>query len=275
MIKGTRKVHFTDNSPSSDASSPSSSGPYTPPVYNPPLVYVYQPSPLYALSPIPPVSLEMHGILVAPTFDFNVSVDPAMNPVVYGHSFVNMVRNESATLPPVPSLSLVSPLLPWEISISSSVLPFVTVSDVLGGFYRALRLRVSKEEYQRESLEKQNAISLAYRQRHSRAPDARSREREKQAGVRRVDFLMGSHLLKGICKTKRPNVWNVMFKPWSFRCSPAGVLFNNLISYIYNKLPYVNRSFVSTTSLVVYKESLPMCYISRLLPFTSLSTPGR
>jgi len=131
MIKGTRKVHFTDNSPSSDASSPSSSGPYTPPVYNPPLVYVYQSSPLYALSPIPPVSLEMHGILVAPTFDFNVSVDPAMNPVVYGHSFVNMVRNESATLPPVPSLSLVSPsylgrsqyhLLSFPLSLSATSL---------------------------------------------------------------------------------------------------------------------------------------------------------
>ena len=214
MTRDTRKVvRFANDSSSSDASSPSSSGPYTPPAYNPPLVYVYQPSPLYALSPIPPVSLEMHGILVAPTFDFNVSVDPAMNPVVYGHSLVSMVRNQPATLPAVASLSLVSPLLPWEIPITSSAFPFVTVSDVLGGFFRALRLLVSREEYQRESLERQNKISLAYHQRVSRALDEKSREREKQGGVRRVDFLMGSHLLKCFCKTKRSNVWNVMFKP--------------------------------------------------------------
>jgi len=157
--------------------------------------------------------VEIHGILITPTFDFDVSVDPAMNPIVYGNSFVAMVRNEPATLPPVSSLALVSRLLPWETVISSSVFPFVTVSDVLGGFYRALRLRASKEEYQRESHEKQKAISLAYHQRCSRALDVELREREKQAGVKRVDFLMGSHLLKGLCKTKRPNVWNVMFKP--------------------------------------------------------------
>lgn len=212
MTRNNRRVHFPDEYPSSDTSSSSSSEPFTPLVFNPPPVYVYPASPYYALSPILPVSLEIHGILTTPTFDFNLSVDPTLNPIVYGHSFVARVRNEPATLPAVPSLLLISRFLPWDTVVASSVLPFVTVDDVLGGLYRALRLRVAKGEYQQEGHGRQSAISLAYHRRCSRVLNA---EREKQAGVRRVDFLMGSHLFKGLRKTTRPNVWNVVFKPSS------------------------------------------------------------
>lgn len=209
----SRRVRFADNSPFSNASTLSSPGPSTPPVLTQPPVWVYQTSPYYMLSPALPAPWEIHSILSMPMFDFNVSIDPALNPVVHGNSLVTQVRNEPATCPPVPSLTLVSRPLPWEIVISYSFSPFVTVADVLGGLYRALRMRATEQEFYREGREKQGAITQAYHRRYRRALGVELEERERREGLKRIDFLVGSHFFKGLRKTERYNVWNIKFEP--------------------------------------------------------------
>jgi hypothetical protein len=159
------------------------------------------------------VKSDVHVALTSPAFDFDVSIDPAQNPAMRDHPQLLRARNELATNPPVPFLIIASLKLPWEITILPSTGPYVTVSDVLGGLYRALRLPAREEEYYRENPEKQNAISLAYYNRFERHVANRElREREKQKGVKRIDFLAGVHRFRGLSKTERPNVWNLKFK---------------------------------------------------------------
>ncbi|KXN84614.1 hypothetical protein AN958_12295 [Leucoagaricus sp. SymC.cos] len=221
-----RRVRFALEgypSPVSTSSTLSSPGPRTPQQLTQPLVHVYQPSLTSTSSPfissISPnqsalaIPCDIHDVLGNATFDFDVSLDPASNPALRDNLFLQRVRNEPATVPPVPSLTLVSRDLPWEVIITSSSVPFVTISDVLGGLYRALRIPVREEEFSRESAEKQNAISTAYYQRFERhVSDRQLREQEKQKGVKRIDFLAGSHRFKGLSKTERPNVWIIKLK---------------------------------------------------------------
>ncbi|KAF5360779.1 hypothetical protein D9756_004596 [Leucocoprinus leucothites] len=217
----SRRVRFVgvEDSPQSTSSTLSSPGPLTPQQLPQPLVHVRYPSPTYtnssgfspshvALS----IPYELHNALATLAFDFDASLDPADNPALRDNPYIARMRNEPATTPPAPSLTLVSRHLPWEIIISSSASSYVTISDVLGGLYRALRIPAREEEYLRESSEKQTAISLAYYQRFERISNVGLREIEKQKGVKRIDFLASAHRFRGLHKTNRPNVWDIKFK---------------------------------------------------------------
>jgi hypothetical protein len=158
------------------------------------------------------IPCEITSVLAAPTFDFDTSLDPATTPAMRDNLYIERIRNEPATNPQVPSLTLVSQQLPWEIVIHASTFSYVAISDILGGLYRALRLVASEEEYSRERPERRNLISGAYYARFERFSDARLRDSEMRKGVKRIDFLAGAHHFKGLQKTSRPNVWNIRFK---------------------------------------------------------------
>ncbi|KAJ3574473.1 hypothetical protein NP233_g1743 [Leucocoprinus birnbaumii] len=215
-----RRVRFAvDDSPLSTSSTLSSPGPVTPPQLYQPLVDVRQPSPPYPHSPAYSpnthafaIAPELHRALAAPSFDFDVSIDPANNPIMRNNHQLERILNEPAVGTRITSLTIISRHLPWEIVISSSTYPFVTISDVLGGLHRALRLPVRQEEFQRESTEEQGAISAAYYRRCERLPEGRARELESFKGVKRVDFLAGATRFMGLSKTDRPNVWSIKFK---------------------------------------------------------------
>lgn len=216
-----RRVRFVLDghpSPVSTSSTLSSPGPRTPQQLYQPLVHVRQPSSTHSPSISPnrlalSIPSEPHGALAFPPFDFDVSLDPAVNPVMCNNMQLRGILNEPATNPPLSSLTLISRDLPWEIIIRPSTMPYVTISDFLGGLYRALRLGATREEFGRESQEKRDAVATAYYNRFERhTSDPQLMEREKQKGVKRVDFLSGAHRFRGISKTDRPDVWVMKFK---------------------------------------------------------------
>ncbi len=186
-----------------------------------PLVHVHQ----YSLSSSPSFSPDHLALTVASTihrvlenlpfdFDFDVSLDPVTNPAIRNNQYLQGMLNDPAVYPPLPSLTLVSSHLPWDLKITNSSQPFVTISDVLCGLYRALRICVTQGELSREAEVKRVAILRAHIRRCERhlPSDLSTMERERSKGPRRIDFLTGTHLLRGLVKTERPNVWYVQLR---------------------------------------------------------------
>lgn len=216
-----RRVRFALDgypSPVSTSSTLSSPGPRTPQQLHQPLAHVHSPSSTSSFSISPnglalSISSNIHGALDIPPFNFDVSLDPVANPAMRDNLHLQRIRNDPATDPPEPSITLVSRHLPWEIVISASSKSYVTISDVLYGLYRALRLPVSQVEYDRETPEKQKEVARAYYNRFERhVSNPLLMEQEKAKGVKRVDFLTGAHRFKGLSKTERPNVWRLRLK---------------------------------------------------------------
>jgi len=155
------------------------------------------------------IASTIHGALEIPSFDFDVSLDPATNPAMRDNRDLQRILNDPATYPPLPSLTLVSSHLPWDLNISRSSQLYVTVADVLGGLYRALRICATQGELGREAEVKRAAILRAHMRRCERliSSDPRKMDHERNRGPRRIDFLAGAHHLRGLVKTERPNVW--------------------------------------------------------------------
>lgn len=222
MFRDTRRVRFAlDNeaSPISTSSTLSSPGPHTPQQFYQPLVHVHS----YSQSSSPSfspnhlaltVASSIHGVLEVPSFDFDISLDPHTNPAMRDNLHLQRILNDPATHPPLPSLTFVSSHLPWEINISRTSQPYVTISDVLGGLYRALRTCATQGELSREAEVKRAAILRAHMRRSERhlPNDRRTMERERSKGPRRIDFLAGNHYFRGLVKTERPNVWYIQLR---------------------------------------------------------------
>ncbi|KAF9052144.1 hypothetical protein BJ165DRAFT_1341070 [Panaeolus papilionaceus] len=109
--------------------------------------------------------------------------------------------NEPATSPPVASIRVRHPTLPWEMVVlpSSKAFPFVSVRDFIEGLYRSLRQSVLQPEYESVPYpEIRKVIDSSFSRRVSRhaTPTARSLEHTK--GVKRVDFLQGFTVFRGI-----------------------------------------------------------------------------
>ena len=170
----------------------------------------------YACSPLPTVPTQIHpalGFSHTPHLSYNVSLPPT---TVTPHlpSLSPTVLAESATNPPLPTLTIVHPYLPWPITITpSSGKPgaFITVSDVLRGIYHSLRLNVTPAEFKNlPSTEAQHRVNEAYRRRYKRITDARVYAEEKGKGLKRVDFLVDKHRFMGLVSTQRgPTVWEL------------------------------------------------------------------
>lgn len=108
---------------------------------------------------------------------------------------------EPATAPPLQSLTIIIPDLPWTITVNASR-GYVTVQDVLDELYYSLRKNISAQEF--HVLPNDQArwrVTMAYEQRYRRITSPREYDDEKRRGVTRVDFLMGRNKFAGLSPT--------------------------------------------------------------------------
>lgn len=127
---------------------------------------------------------------------FSVTVaHPSFNPKQARNPHTRALIAEPAVDPRVNKLRLVSPFLPWPIDVlpshakSPSKSPkkkdeaFVTVGDVLTAIHRALQYGITEGEYFIGSEQDRERINAAYKK------AVKNKERAKDEGVKRVDFL--------------------------------------------------------------------------------------
>jgi len=117
--------------------------------------------------------------------------------------------NDLATTPPIPSMVIRCPHLPWTITILPTNTKYVTVRDVFDGIYRSLRLAVLEAEFQSlPSAEARYSVNNAYTRRYKRLDDPKAHELEKSKGLKRVDFLGERTLFTGLSSTMEgPHIW--------------------------------------------------------------------
>ena len=113
------------------------------------------------------------------------------------------VLAEPATSPPLPSMNITCRNLPWVVRVApsghSKQGPFVTVNDVMDTLRRAMRVIVTKAEFdQVQTVDRQRRIEDAYRRRYQKIGD----EQERCTGIRRVDFLMGKTTFAGMFSSR-------------------------------------------------------------------------
>lgn len=182
------------------------------PALTPPLAYNIPPK----LMPSGLSDIRIHSLLampISPFLDPPIIFDLSLDiPQLKGQIPIH-VLNEPATQPPLASLILISPRLPWQLEVApQGSRSFLTVADVLHGLYTGLRIAVSKEEYERQGEGSQRKISLAYYNRWERIANPNDREKERMKGVKRIDFLMGKNLFKGLSRAPNsPHIWTLHF----------------------------------------------------------------
>jgi len=157
--------------------------------------------------------LEFSGI---PVIIYDISRHPSLITTPYNQSLDIDTISEPATLPPLLSMTLVSPFLPWSITIvplSPKPDACVTVSDVIMTLYRTLRLAVHPDEFNAlPSHEAKYKVNIAYQSRYKYLEniDPRGCEEEKRKGVKRVDFFMGRTMFLGLSPIEEDsNVWMI------------------------------------------------------------------
>ncbi|KAJ7903952.1 hypothetical protein B0H13DRAFT_1620977 [Mycena leptocephala] len=200
--------------PSSSSSGTSSLGPLTPP----PLPYPGLPGPTpfvprYSYYPAKPIARPHALIAFSPALvlNYGISLPPSSISALYiGISSAGLL--EPAVYPPEPSLTLVTPHLPWSIVVPAvNNGRFVTVSDVLHAVHFTLRIGVTQAEWRALGTPKlMHQASEAYRRRCERLRGHRGYMEEKRQGVKCVDFLMGYTKFLGILPTSRASdVWQL------------------------------------------------------------------
>ena len=127
-----------------------------------------------------------------PLINFDISLPPSYITTPRCHE---QCLFEPATHPKLPSLSVISPLLPWAITIHrSSINPaFVTVADVLGTIYGAVHISVTEAEF--EYLASDPAV-----QTQSGGYGYRVRWAYRR-GMQKLDFLGGKNKFLGLSKS--------------------------------------------------------------------------
>lgn len=222
----TKRVHFatanasyspippTPSPTHSMSSLPSLSAPPTPPPVNPAVVYPRTPfeSKRSPLPSPPPDEMHIHFLLAyspfgAPATQFDVSLHPSiqLEDQVSFEAF-----SEPATEPPLTHLRILCPNLLWPIDvIPSKRSVYVTVYDVFHALYHELRLSAHPTEYKKlPSLEATRDVDMAYYYRCGRSGDDEPRQRER--GIKRVDFLMGRNRFLGLSGTLQgPDIWEL------------------------------------------------------------------
>ncbi|KAF7342292.1 hypothetical protein MVEN_01817400 [Mycena venus] len=124
---------------------------------------------------------------------------------------------ESAFNPPLMSMRLLHPKLPfWPINLgmSENMTPAeaspVSLGDILVSIHRALQTRITHADWENLNPEDQQRVTVAYLKRchteavRSQVPPAQLRDQEIQErnkGVKRVDFLLGKTVFKGLVRS--------------------------------------------------------------------------
>jgi hypothetical protein len=192
-----------------------------PPRSPPPLKHEGSP---YARSALPAVpedhptaTLRIQRVLsfaLKPKISFDLSHHPSTITTLPGHRQISLFAlSELATTPPLPSMTIVSPDLPWSITVvppsPHKANQFVTVSDVLVALHRTLGLAVTITELRNlPSADAVSRVIAAYERRVKEIADNKSREAMRRKGVKRVDFLMEHRRFLGLSRMGRdPDVF--------------------------------------------------------------------
>lgn len=196
--------------------SPASSyGPLTPPSHP---VRIPGPSP-YSAVPYPAPILKKpqgppraHALLeysTSPSINYDMRTPPS-SVSTSRRTLPSYSLSDPAINPPLSSLTLTTPYLPWPIHIMSSHRHgYITVKDVLDEIYYTLRTNMTGSEFNSllSSTSDQRRVVKAYEQRYRRIRDLGEYEEEKRKGVKRVDFLMERTKFAGISSTRRADAW--------------------------------------------------------------------
>lgn len=122
---------------------------------------------------------------------YDISTPPASLHLKIPHLYSQMLC-QTATQPPLPSLSVISPFLPWVITVPAGTMGFVTVLDVFHAIYEALRLPVTEVQFR--------ALDSSY--------SVISRTGDWWQGMRRRDFLRGRTRFMGLSMSMLgPDTW--------------------------------------------------------------------
>lgn len=116
---------------------------------------------------------------------------------------------ETATNPPLSTLTITCPRLMWHCTVRPSNGPYVTVFDVLETLHRFLRTNVSKYEYAGLHPDMQRQVTAAYHYRCSRFRHSYERQEERMKGLKRVDFLLEATRYQGLTPTNTSAVWTL------------------------------------------------------------------
>ncbi|KAG6853259.1 hypothetical protein C0991_005672 [Blastosporella zonata] len=191
----------------SSFSPASSSAPMTPPSY--PRIL---PGPMPYSTSFQSKPTRLHALLQSspsPLLNFDLRQPPST--ITSHHKGISLCSfSEPATQPPLSSLTIVVPYLPWTLTVYPSRRGgYVTVEDVFEELYRMLRKNIVAEDYHALPSDKdRRRVSDAYERRYRRIPSSREYEEEKRLGVRRVDFLMGRVNFGGLAPSAEgPDVW--------------------------------------------------------------------
>jgi len=154
--------------------------------------------------PLPP-QIDTNTVSINPVLEFTPGPKPPINfDLSLPPSCVTTPRCheqcllEPATHPMLPSLTVISPLLPWAITIHrSSINPaFVTVADVLGTIHGAVHISVTEAEF--EYLASDPAVQMrggAYGDRGYRVRGGYQRD------MQRLDLFGGKNKFLGLSKS--------------------------------------------------------------------------
>ena len=184
---------------------------------------------LFAGPKLPPQRMNIHLFLA-----FHPDIDIPLRYDLSNGFIMNHVTSDdlvaAATEPPLASLLIVCPYLAWEIHVAPAPFhasspdsgvfggqrDYVTVYDVLRCLHRSLRQVVTPEEYDTFAPigASRNAVGSAYYSRIAKIDDLVKRTRDEKYGIRRIDFLQGLNIFRGLSGTLvGPNVWELNVAP--------------------------------------------------------------
>ncbi|KAF9476169.1 hypothetical protein BDN70DRAFT_863674 [Pholiota conissans] len=202
-----KHVHFSAASyAGSSTPSPSfstSTLPSSPGLITPPPLGFGSP---YRTTPLPGIAACLHPLLSPepnPVIAYDLLFAPeTMRPLV---PISSGILDEPATNPKVLSMDISCPHLPWRITVMprSKKFGYVTIGDVFVALYRALRLNVTKEEFDLiPSAGMKDAITQAFRARYKGQPTTEMYDLEKAKGLKRIDFLCTHTRFTGLVPAK-------------------------------------------------------------------------
>lgn len=218
-----KRVHFED---AEDAS---------------PIMYAYTPSPAFSTASLPisestppPLgsgspyhhkalpelftAVVLHTLLSrgSTKLAYDLSTPPVPNATIrhLAYPISQSLWDQPTTNPPVPAMEIECVLLPWKITVvpsQHSRYTHVTFNDVFGAIYHSLRKQVTEAEFisvSSQSLRTQ--IDNAYKRRYKRLQEYSHYEKERDAGLRRVDFLGENVMFDGLsCNTDGRAQWTL------------------------------------------------------------------
>ncbi|KAF9554189.1 hypothetical protein CPC08DRAFT_197061 [Agrocybe pediades] len=198
----------------SASTNPSSKGPITPPsgghvlpayAPNPILKYPSSSSSRYSSSKV-----RVHPYLEEGGINWDLMDHPSSISRNH-HSLSSRALCEPATNPPMPSIVIYSPYLPWSIKVRPSNGSYITLEDVLDSVYRSLRSNVMQQDFgSLPSAKEQRRATEAYERRYRRIRHERLYQEEKRGGMKRVDFLMCRTRFLGLVNNgRRPDEWQL------------------------------------------------------------------